>query len=977
MSDVAEVHLTLGNHDLNLVNLSRQDAISPIVDALGNPRIHLYKNSGVYQIQNGYNLCVYSLFDEQNWPSVVPIPGDINIACYHGPVWGSKTESDWAVEDGIRTDFFDAYEFTLLGDIHKRQDLRFRDNKPIMSYPGSLIQQNYAEELDHGYLLWNIENSTEWSVSFRKLPNLKPYITLPWDDNVDTLLESAKKYPQGTRYRIKSQIAVPQDKAHLVSESLKTIMAATEVIYKSEFQIDTQKVTTGNSKLIKSDLRSPDILIKLMKEYHPEDKLTTDDTEIIKNQVKSYISTVSSGEEVSRGSKWTIRQVKWDNMFIYGPGNSINFDKLNGIVGIFGPNRVGKSSIVGTLMYSLFNTTDRGSMKNLYVCNIRKPYCMSTAIIAHNGTTYAIERQTTKEVNKKGIVTAATALNLFRMKDDGEMEDLCGEQRTDTEKTIRNLIGTSDDFLMTSLSAQGEANQFLSQGSTKRRSILSKFLDLDIFDKMYDLANKDINGFKAQLKNFPDRNWEELSKLSSESLNELEILIEKYTQDISDAQTKITLLRSEMSQHNRKPVSQSDIDAQTLSSESLLKRSTECLEKIQSKESEISELSIKLTSLNSMIESIDIVELKKRHAAQQSLEKSIVDLRHFADKESTVLLQQRKSLKILDEVPCGDNYPTCKFIKDAHALKDKVTDQEKIATSAAMTLHDAEKSFNVIKDSGVEEKIIKHAKVNELILKIQLEISNKETELVRLKSTSDTLTLALTEANDKLKILSDAICNDENEEVTRIRSQLDSLSKSVKLWDAEKMSCVDNRGKSKSRIEVLNNEKSSRDSLLEKLRIQELITTAFSKKGIPLLIAKTQLPMINAEVSKILQGIVDFTIELENDEESDALEVYINYGDSRRIIELCSGMEKTITSIALRVAMINVTTLPKPDIFILDEGFGTLDGSGVEACNRLLLSLKRYFRTIVVITHIDGIKDVADHVIEISKKEKDSFVEHF
>jgi exonuclease SbcC len=73
--------------------------------------------------------------------------------------------------------------------------------------------------------------------------------------------------------------------------------------------------------------------------------------------------------------------------------------------------------------------------------------------------------------------------------------------------------------------------------------------------------------------------------------------------------------------------------------------------------------------------------------------------------------------------------------------------------------------------------------------------------------------------------------------------------------------------------------------------------------------------------------------------------------------------------------MINISSLPKPDFFIIDEGFGTLDSSGVEACGRFLTSLKRYFKTVLVITHVDGIKDTADYILEITKNEKDSKVE--
>jgi DNA repair exonuclease SbcCD ATPase subunit len=85
-------------------------------------------------------------------------------------------------------------------------------------------------------------------------------------------------------------------------------------------------------------------------------------------------------------------------------------------------------------------------------------------------------------------------------------------------------------------------------------------------------------------------------------------------------------------------------------------------------------------------------------------------------------------------------------------------------------------------------------------------------------------------------------------------------------------------------------------------------------------------------------------------------------------------MEKTVGSIALRVALVNISSLPKSDMFIIDEGFGTLDESGVEACSRLLTSLKKYFRLVLVITHVDGIKDIADHIMEINKNEKDSKV---
>lgn len=145
MAEVAEVHLTLGNHDGNLVNLSRQDAISPIIQALNNPKIHLYKKSGVYEFAPGFNWCIFSLFDEDGWDDVKPVVGKVNIACYHGPVWGATTETDWLIEEGLTVDYFKRFDFCLLGDIHRTQYLGGRDSELVIDeenlhmYPGAEV----------------------------------------------------------------------------------------------------------------------------------------------------------------------------------------------------------------------------------------------------------------------------------------------------------------------------------------------------------------------------------------------------------------------------------------------------------------------------------------------------------------------------------------------------------------------------------------------------------------------------------------------------------------------------------------------------------------------------------------------------------------------------------------------------------------------------------------------------------------------
>lgn len=145
LAEIAPVHVILGNHDLNERNLSRDDAVSPIFRAMNNPRIHLYKQSGVYKFAPGYNWCVYSIADEEGWHRVKPVPGEVNIAVYHGSVVGAVTEADFELEGDMKVDFFEKYDACMLGDIHKMQFLGYReyefeiDENDLSKYPGAVI----------------------------------------------------------------------------------------------------------------------------------------------------------------------------------------------------------------------------------------------------------------------------------------------------------------------------------------------------------------------------------------------------------------------------------------------------------------------------------------------------------------------------------------------------------------------------------------------------------------------------------------------------------------------------------------------------------------------------------------------------------------------------------------------------------------------------------------------------------------------
>jgi len=145
MVKICDVHVILGNHDGNLVNSYRQDAISPIINAIDDDRIFLYKESGTYNFAPGYNWCVFSVFDEEGWSRVKPVEGEINIALFHGSVTGSVTDAGWELESELAVDFFKDYDYVMLGDIHRQQFLDYReyeieiDEEDLHKYPNAEV----------------------------------------------------------------------------------------------------------------------------------------------------------------------------------------------------------------------------------------------------------------------------------------------------------------------------------------------------------------------------------------------------------------------------------------------------------------------------------------------------------------------------------------------------------------------------------------------------------------------------------------------------------------------------------------------------------------------------------------------------------------------------------------------------------------------------------------------------------------------
>jgi len=973
MAKVAPTHVILGNHDGLILNKDRQDAVSPIIKALNNPNIYLYKNSGNYEIPGhpGFYWNVFSCFDEEGWNKVSPIPDNVNIALYHGAAYGSLTDTDWQLEGEISKGIFKGFDFALLGDIHKRQ---FLNEEKTVAYCGSTIQQNYGETIDKGFLCWDIRGKGDFDVEFHSVQPVHPFYTVEWLGSVEETLDYCENLPRQSKIRVRADNFISQSDTRRLRKLFKKSLNAAEVVYKIDSKFDAEHVVDETNKNA-INLRNPDTHKDLLRNYYSSQKFTKDEWQKIDNLVDKYIDQIGGAED-GRNIKWTIDNIGFDNAFSYGKDNYINFKSLPGITGIFGRNARGKSSIIGTIAYALFNTSDRGSIKNLHLINTRYNNCKAEIDITINGIPHRIIRQTVKKVTKKNV-WAPTTLKFYRLDKYGEIvEDLTDEQRRETEKIVRSKIGTAEEFMMTSLASQGEMNTFVKEKAAARKLHLSNFLDLGVFDKLYDLVKKDSNETRARANALSGENWQQKIDKSQARIDDY--LKKKAFKELDVSENKKRIKELNKAYHKKDTAEL--IDAKTIKEmqNQLIQIDNQSRKLSQLKgeaEDSISEKEEKIKKIKDFLATIDIDEINKKREAKIKIEKNLAELQGLYNLEKRELEIIEKSVKKLSEVPCGDRFPSCKFIKESHKNKKKLDTQEKKVTLLSVKIDDISETFKVYSNDNLDEKISKYNKLlrrkSELITDVsdvRIKISQYTQNIERLADQYEDKHSEFIKLREKFEL------QEVDDEVAELLKLIKKEERSLKENENNLTSIIQQLANHKANVKLFQKQKDEYDKANGELKMYDVFAQAVSRRGIPVQIIHSLLPKINAEIAKILNGVVGFVVELEADLDSNAMDIYINYGDSRRIIELGSGMEKMMASLAIRVALINCSTLPKTNMLMIDEGFGALDETNLEACGKLLQSLKKWFKNILIISHIDAIKDVVDNTIEIMKNGVDSRV---
>ena len=976
LSDIAPTYIILGNHDGNLRNNSRQDAISPIVRALNKSSLILLRNAGETKLNDNYTLNVLSVFDEENW--VLPTdPSAVNIALYHGAIDKSKTDSNWTLGGDHSIEIFDDFDFAFLGDIHKTQKL---DKEGRIWYAGSTVQQNFGESLDKGYLLWDIESKDKFTNRLITFVNPKPFITIPLTKKGNL---PRQKPPSGARIRIVSEDNVTLDKVRRAVDIVKYKYNPESVIYLN--RAAAKEITVESSKGIEQrDLRDIKTQEVLIKEYLDEFEVSDTVMKRVYDLNRKYNTQIEENEDVLRNIHWSLQSLEWDNLFNYGEGNKIDFTSLEGIVGIFGKNYSGKSSIVDSLLYALYNTTSKSIRRNYNVINQNKGSCDARAIVKIHDKDFIIERTSKKYTKRlKGVETQEASTDLeFYTREDEKETSLNGVSRQDTDKNIRKYLGTHSDFLATSMASQLDSLAFVNEGSTKRKEFLAKFLDLEIFDKKFKMAKDESTFTKVALKRLEGIDFESdiaqikreivKSEISIESrkaqCTTLESEIEELKQDFNRLKTAIDSVPAEIIDPVRTANEIAEKQGQILI---LTSQKTESIVSLQKNEE-------RFQKVDTFLSDFDTLNFEEKREKIEKAKKDLSNALESIKKYSENITSHKRKQDLLQEVPCGTKYPTCKFIKDAHNSAELIQIEERQMAEVCKKTNQLGKKIRDLEPETVYSNLEKYNLILEERTSLATSIARNKLNVEKIENTLFRTQVELEnlqQKNDEYQLNKESIENlkDLLKQKENIASKVKEKQEDLLYCQNKIMSLHKQHGSLEQKLEHNEQQFSEYERLKDDFAAYHLLMTCCHPDGVSYKIIKERLPFINEEIAKILTNIVEFEVFITNND--DKLDIFIKHPSYEpRPLEMGSGAEKTIASMAIRLAILTVSSLPKSDLFILDEPGTALDEENMEGFVRILDMVKGYFKTVILISHLDSLKDCVDMQINIDRKDKYAYV---
>lgn len=719
-------------------------------------------------------------------------------------------------------------------------------------------------------------------------------------------------------------------------------------------------VNTGTTKLesleVSENITDFQYQKKLIKDYLKQNEVNVDLSKIdrLDNKVNEEIDKLNVNKV--KYNKWYIKNIEFSNFLSFGQNNFIDFENLDGISVIESnpKNFGGKTNVSIDLLLFLFFGRTTKTRTNIDVFNmfteVNQVYVKGEIII--DGLDYIVERIIDRKLNRSGEYKITNTLNYVKKNEDGSIINLEGEQRRETEKFITSAIGTEDDFLSTILSTGDNLNELIESKPTARGQTLTKFLGLENLKIKEEIAKTMYN------------DWSK--KLVSNTYNKVQLTIdnEQYVLSISESEGEIGRLKIELD-NTEKEVKKLEEEKDDLIGK---KNNDVDMDLVRTNPETLKKEIIELKSEQKLVQAIaDSIELKEpsEYYVEEDHSQLIEKINYLIVDEKMVDMEIKNKESLIEQMEKGSICPTCKRsledvdhteeIKSLHnEITLKITQKTEI-NSKILKLREEETKFINLKkeyDTYEKNKLIK-AKNEIDVEQKQLLIDTKELKLSNYESNKNKL-----EINTQI-----------DSELIILKTKINSLNGNIRQIDT-------NINKHNNNIVNLKEKIKTNIELIKKIEFEEeydgifkMYLNVFGKNGVSKTIMKNMIPLLNQELYRLLVDSCHFILEL-NVNERNEVEFMMIDTETRvtKLLESGSGYEKTISSLALRSVLTKISSLPKPNVVVMDEVFGKIADENLDMVGEFFKKIKNYFDHILVISHNPLIRNWSDNIIMIQKE---------
>lgn len=1026
LSSICYTYIILGNHDFKQEDVESSIDFLDAFKSNFNDRIEFLENTDLYKASNvlfglfsvkdslkiGAGSGAIDILPEFPKPLIDDNEIDTKIALFHGSIISSKISNTRALEDGYPFEWLDVgYDLALLGDVHLRQQLIRKRSNLIACYASSLIQQNFGEELlNHGYINWDLNNK---SFTFHNVKNEFGFLKLQFKNNsffldeTDFSIEEAlkdNKFPSDLKIRLTGNFLS------------NDVLNLKELLKKKTCHFDN--ISLKNKELMKEDVNSNELFNHYLQKHNIQDlKIPNSDNlkistncESIKdailkksNDIEKYYTEFKETDNIKQISNFYIKSLKFEGVLCYKEQTTIDFTKFDDKINLISAkNGGGKSSLFEIICIAIFGKTDKS-----IVTKTTPNKCYTEIDIILNNTSYKIVRS----FDVKDSKPLKKNYGVFK----GEDLITVALDNSKTNLWVKEKIGNLNDFLSKFMMKQGNEQSFLSMKNVEQKNFIDNAFGLTNIKTKLDYLEKVKKSLKSILKTI------DVSKKIHANAVEPHIDTQNFTENIEEINKEIEGLNVEINFDSKiDDLKLSEIDIQnkinsfknkdTNDKELIENKHANLLEKL--KERQDTELTL-IENENRLLN--DISNLRRnthridtsKEVVQKTLSfiykfenrideftEKIKEIDEYNDLKNGLIETSKKLERLSDELNIPFN-PSCHAcIKNPIRIQAKRLEEhkeeleEKIAKYNLVS--DYKEKYDKMKEILNEYNHVKNFKKSyetieeyykeneEIYLKIEnyeKEVSDNRNELSEIRSkiykiktkleqySQAIKEFAVNEMETQLKYWKNVLIEKESYEIykgNRVKNvELQNTLQNLKTQLAiSKMKNDENEkkiAKYKEIEELCENVKGKKETIDEQYDILSNYSKYIYNDFI--------LPKIKEKANQLICSVSD-NLEIDYKFEEETLEFYGKTVEYQNIdTKNLSGFEHFISSLSIRIAIIQLTSTKIQ--FFIDEGFTSCDFENINKVPTFLSKLTEIFKSIVLVSHIDTIKENVDSVYEI------------